>query len=104
MGSAALPRGATSTTPTTPTTPTPATVLDVSFDRTQVNDGDTVNVTVELTATPTSTTGGKAHERFAIVSTGSDGRSHAWPTIVYAEEPRGSGVAIPALSLASRRV
>jgi hypothetical protein len=55
----------------------------VERDKTTVRNGDTVNVTVTLTAAPTTTVLGKKYERVAIVSSGSDGQSHSWPVIVY---------------------
>lgn len=60
-------------------------VLDLSVDTPTVSAGDVVNVTVKLTATPAATLAGKAYERFALISTGADGASHAWPLIVYAQ-------------------
>jgi hypothetical protein len=62
-----------------------ATILDVSFDKTSVANGDEVKVTVTLTGAPSATFAGKSYERFALVSKGADGASHSWPVVVYAK-------------------
>jgi hypothetical protein len=63
----------------------PTSALTVVLDKTTVSNGDAVSVTVTLTGTPASTLGGKKYERFALVSSGGDGQTHAWPLIVYAQ-------------------
>jgi hypothetical protein len=60
-------------------------VLKTVLDKTSVSNGDVVSVTVTLTGAPTDTVGGKSYARFALVSTGADGKSHFWPVIVYAQ-------------------